>query len=155
MNQEDKQTILSCLDGIECIINQCCNTGWTIQECDERQIQKRIDTIKDIIQPPAERLPACSHSKECAYSCLHIYGVDNSTCQRCTNESDYLHIGAVLYFLRLGFSAPKAVQQALELPDHNTKFDWLGKSLQSIVELQKLKDAQYTEADLEEMWRPV
>ena len=132
MNQKDKQTILSCLNGIECIINNCCNTGWTIQECDERQIQRRIDTIKDIIQPPAERLPACSHYKECAYHCLHVYGVDNSTCQRCADESEYLHIGAVLYFLRLGFSAPTAVQQALELPDHNNKFDLLGHSLQEV-----------------------
>ena len=124
MNQEDKQTILSCLSGID--------TGWTIQECDERQIQRRIDMIKDVIQPPAERAAACSHSKECAYSCLHIYGVDNSACQRCTNESDYLHIGAVLYFLRLGFKASRAVQQAIELQDHDTKFDLLGHPLQEV-----------------------
>ena len=46
----DKTTILKKLDAIGMCINNVCNTGYTLQECDESFINEQIKYIEDAIK---------------------------------------------------------------------------------------------------------
>lgn len=46
----DKTTILKKLDAIGMCINNVCNTGYTLQECDVSFINEQIKHIKDAIK---------------------------------------------------------------------------------------------------------
>lgn len=46
----DKTTILKRLDAIGMCINNVCNTGYTLQECDETFINEQLKYIEDMIR---------------------------------------------------------------------------------------------------------
>lgn len=97
----------------------------------------------------------CKHNQTCAYNCLHIEGIDNTKCESCKDESEYLHLGAVLYYLRLGLSNKISLKRALTHDNRNTGFDIHGYPLyQSEAEIE-IEKAKYTDEELDELWKPV
>ena len=97
----------------------------------------------------------CKNSKTCAYSCLMIEHINTDKCKSCTDESEYLHLGAVLYYLKMGLSNKSALEHALKLDNRNTGFDIYGCPLyQSEAELE-IEKSKYTDEELDELWKPL
>ena len=97
----------------------------------------------------------CKYSQTCAYNCLHIEGIDNTKCETCKDESEYLHLGSVLYYLRMGLSNKMAIERALTHDNRNTGFDIHGYPLhQSKAEIE-IENSKYTDEELDELWKPL